>query len=318
MKEEALRLKRARLSPVPILKPFDADSKEYEFPWRRYQKTPMKDMAIERLFHRAWGMGIVTGKVSGVIDEDLVSHGLTVIDFDGGEKNVFGEFSLLCDDLYPGLLHTCPVEKTIGGGIHLYLRSPNCEGNQKIAMREGKTLIETRGEGGLIFCTPTPGYSMLWGDLANIPTAPPEVLENMLLIARSLGDQPKVYVPGVTTMSKPAKHGGVGDRYNASKTWEEVLSMVGAKIVGRRGDRLHVTRPGKKKGTSATTGNGLSGQDLLYCFSSNWHPLEPGRCYSKYALFALLVHGGDWRAAALAAKKELRSTTLPARRYELA
>jgi hypothetical protein len=318
MKEEALRLKRARLSPVPILKPLDPDSKSYQYPWRRFQSIPMTEREIERNFANAWGIGVVAGKVSGVRDEELVLNGLTVLDFDGGEDNLFGEFSLLCDDLYPGLLHTCPVERTLSGGIHLYLRSPICEGNQKLAMRERKTLIETRGEGGLIFCSPTPGYSMLWGDLAAIPSVSEECYGNLTMIAKSLGDQPKQYVPGGTRAMAPSRTGGVGDRYNASKSWEEVLAMVGAKICGSHGERLHVTRPGKKSGTSATTGNGHDGKDLLYCFSSNWHPLEPGRCYSKYALFALLVHGGDWRAAALAAKKELKSTTLPMRRYELA
>jgi putative DNA primase/helicase len=62
-------------------------------------------------------------------------------------------------------------------------------------------------------------------------------------------------------------------------------------------------RPGKGgRGCSATTGycRGKDGTDLLYVFSSNAHPFEPGRAYGRFAAYALLEHGGDYGAAAKA------------------
>ena len=62
----------------------------------------------------------------------------------------------------------------------------------------------------------------------------------------------------------------------------------------------HWTRPGKDSGTSATTGYGPddSGRDLLYVFTTAAPPFDPGRAYSKFSAFALLEHGGNFRAAA--------------------
>ena len=46
------------------------------------------------------------------------------------------------------------------------------------------------------------------------------------------------------------------------------------------------------------------GRDLLYVFSSNAAPFEPEKGYSKFAVYALLNHGGDFTAAARALAAE--------------
>ena len=49
-------------------------------------------------------------------------------------------------------------------------------------------------------------------------------------------------------------------------------------------------------GVSATVN--YAGSGLLYVFSSNAHPFEDGKGYTKFAAFALLAHGGDFAQAA--------------------
>ena len=68
--------------------------------------------------------------------------------------------------------------------------------------------------------------------------------------------------------------------------------------------------PGKSHGTSATVNYG--GADLLHVFSQNAAPFEAAKSYSKFAAFALLNYGGDFRAASAALRAAGYGTpTLP-------
>lgn len=74
--------------------------------------------------------------------------------------------------------------------------------------------------------------------------------------------------------------------------WGKLLAASGE--AGLRGQRHHE----------------LSGSDLLYVFSTSTI-FEAGRAYSKFAAYAILEHGGEFRAAAraLAAREETRDNT---------
>ena len=77
----------------------------------------------------------------------------------------------------------------------------------------------------------------------------------------------------------------------------EVLSFLlkaGWKRAGGNPERLHLTRPGKERGISATLYNGR----ILRVFSSNAGPFEENTNYSAFAVYAKLEHGGDFQAAA--------------------
>src|SRR5204863_7012750 len=74
------------------------------------------------------------------------------------------------------------LEATPAGGRHLLYRCDKIEGNQKLATRSDgekrQTLIETRGEGGLIIVAPSHGtvhpsgkpYLLLRGGISSIRT----------------------------------------------------------------------------------------------------------------------------------------------------
>ncbi len=87
-----------------------------------------------------------------------------------------------------------------------------------------------------------------------------------------------------------------GDDFNAQATWEEILSPHGWLKIGQHGEVTHWRRPGKNLGISATTN--IAGTDLFYNFSTNGHPFEAGRAYTKFAACTLLNYDGDFGAAA--------------------
>lgn len=296
--ETALCYMDSGLRPVPIPKMFAPDDKRMSFPWGEWrEKTPSKTL-VKTWFDSAWGIAIICGAASG---------NLTVIDFDAP-----GSYHLWLDDVNAVseiLASQLVVEATINGGHHVFVRTKEPAGpNQKLAVSEnGKTLIETRGEGGLIYCAPTPGYTLIKNVFSIIPTLPAAELDILLALARARSakqvaeyDQPR---PASTAMVEGNR---VGDIVNSAFDWPTVLTKAGAKIVGNNGGRLLVCRPGKRRGISATTGNGLRSQDLLYVFSSNWPPLEPGKCYSKFSFLVFTKYDGDF---SLAAQKLLPKAT---------
>jgi hypothetical protein len=104
-----------------------------------------------------------------------------------------------------------------------------------------------------------------------------------------------------------------GDDYNSKVTWEQVLEPLGwKKVYTNKAGVTSWRRPGKSEGISATTNH--AGNDKFFCFSSSTQ-FEPERSYSKFAIFTLVEHQGDFTASARAlrsqgygeARKELTS-----------
>jgi hypothetical protein len=177
-------------------------------------------------------------------------------------------------------------------------------------------LIETRGEGNYVLLPGSPSschpagkpYKLIRGDFSKIPWINATERKRLLKTARQLDEVPKE----VTVRRKPRTSQGdrPGDYFNREMNWEEILTPYGWEMVGKNGETSHWQRPEKDgEGLSATTNHGGSG--LLYVFSTNAHPFEAGKSYSKFAAYALLNHGGDFKAAAesIAFKKSEQSRT---------
>ncbi|HHH76075.1 MAG TPA: bifunctional DNA primase/polymerase, partial [Phycisphaerae bacterium] len=128
--------------------------------WKRYQKTlPTEAEMSAWMSNNPDAVCIVCGQASG---------NLEAIDFDGG-----GElFSAWKKHIPADLLKKLLIEITPSGGFHVIYRGKVLiSGNLKLAQRKNgnktETLIETRGEGGLILCAPTEGYKVIQGDISN-------------------------------------------------------------------------------------------------------------------------------------------------------
>ena len=94
--------------------------------------------------------------------------------------------------------------------------------------------------------------------------------------------------------------GRAGDDFNERADWADILLPLGAVLHHEASDRVRYwTRPGKdrRNGYSATTGY-ADDADRLKVFTSSWPPFADGEVFTKFGAYALLNHGGDYRAAA--------------------
>ncbi|MBP9032468.1 MAG: bifunctional DNA primase/polymerase [Pseudomonadales bacterium] len=277
--------------------------------WKQYQRRLPTAEELARWFRSADGVCLIAGGVSGHLE---------MIDFDVGADR-YEAWVALVQQRAPELLAQLVVERTQSGGRHVVYRcAAPVNGNLKLAQRaietpdgqpviiHGKqyrprrhgdrwlaivTLIETRGEGGLFLCAPSPGYELVQGDFAALPVLTEEQRITLLDAAWELNEWAE-------TAETPTPAGVVGDRpgdeFNRRGDPRDVLRRHGWTLV-RGGDNEYWRRPGKADGCSATLKDGV-----FYVFSTNAAPFEPNRAYAPFAVYTLLDHGGDFAAAALA------------------
>ncbi|MCI0629271.1 MAG: DUF3987 domain-containing protein [Phycisphaerales bacterium] len=293
--------------------------------WKDYQRRLPTDDELQSWFgprnsrnpQNDTALCIVAGTISG---------NLEMIDFDlGGE--LFDPWAELVEAEAPGLLSRLFTERSQGGGRHVVYRTEHAvSGNLKLAQRvvvapsadpvaiAGKqfvprrvddryevliTLIETRGEGGVFLCHPTPGYQALQGELTALAVLSEHERDVLFAAAWSLNEHVPEPIAASTEDGISVAGAGArpGDDYNRSGNPKEMLLQHGwsvARTSGGGGNE-YWRRPGKDRGWSATLKAGV-----LYVFSSNAPPFEPNRAYSPFAVYGLLEHGGDFAKAASA------------------
>jgi len=276
--------------------------------WKQYQRRRPTERQVRSWFSSDQPVCVLAG---------AVSTNLEMIDFDH-EGELFGRWRELVATEAPELVDRLVIEQSQSGGRHAIYR---CEtavpGNRKLAQRTveaasvepviiaGKrhlprrvsdrfevtiTLIETRGEGGLFLCAPTPGYALEQGTFDQLPVLTETERAILIEAACALNEA----VPPAQRHRGAASGGRPGDDYNARGEVREVLRRQGWQLV-RGGVNEYWRRPGKEQGWSATLKDGV-----LYVFSSNAAPFEPDRAYAPFTAYALLEHGGDFAAAAAA------------------
>ncbi len=253
--------------------------------WKHYQQRLPTEQEVRAWFsnpHR--GLCVITGAVSG---------NLEIMDFDNGGE-LFDKWYALIE---PQLRDKLVIEQTPSGGWHVIYRcSDKICGNLKLAQRkEGKlrTLIETRGEGGLFLCAPTPGYEIMQGELVNVPILTAEQRESLLETAWSLNE----YIPQAVSTPPPSASDNTrpGDDYNDRGDIASLLQAHGWQLAHTSGENQRWRRPGKNKGWSATL---RTSDNLFYIFSSNAPPFEPGKAYTPFSVYTMLECGGDYTRAA--------------------
>ena len=309
LQEAALRYLKAGLCTLPAIK---AEKRPAVARWKHFQNA----LPSIKLFtdpQRPYdAICIVCGAISG---------NLEILDFDVcGEA--FEAWKQKVND--ENLLKRLVIERSPSGGYHVIYRAHELvSSNLKLAQRIqyvdshedvvvcGKTYkprldeynkpfvvlttIETRGEGGLFLCYPTPGYELIQGDLENLPVLTPDERDKLLFAAWELN---QLQAEPHGDWKKIEGGGGLpGSDYNERGDFRDVLKKHGWRLAREEGSdgNEHWTRPGKVAGTSATIKD-----NVFYCFSSNAFPFEPNRAYTPFAVYALLEHNGDFKAAASA------------------
>lgn len=258
--------------------------------WKSFQSHRPIELQVRQWFGpQTDAICIITGAISG---------NLEVLDFDC-EASQYAEWA---SHMPADLLDRLIMERSQSGGRHVIYRceSPVC-GNMKLSQikRPDKidTLIETRGEGGLFLCAPTPGYDLEQGSFEHIPLLTAAEREFMLEVAWSLN----LYMPPVVDSVGPTGEPGQlrpGDDFNERGDVRVVLQRHGWTLV-RGGTNEYWRRPGKTSGWSATLKD-----RVFYVFSANAAPFDSNRPYSPFAVYTLLEHAGDFEAAARQLRNE--------------
>lgn len=297
----------AGLSVIPVR----ADgSKAPALPgWRVYSKRLPTDDELLAWFPRgaSAGVGVPCGPASG---------NLAVLDFESGP--VWDRWrGMLPADLAPHLAE-CPMVRTPSGGVHIWVRLPDpVPGTVLARFRDKGVAIEVRGEGHQVLAPGCPAschpsgrtYEFEergWLDLPSLPAVPFDAWFGWVDLAASLTEYRQPDPPKATP--RPERDWGDGDPgsdFNRRGTWEETGLLAAGWTWERQveSDRGFICRPGKNHGVSATVGmvsNAAKGWALFYPFTSNCSPFEQGRGYSRFGVFGLLTHNGDFKAAARA------------------
>ena len=279
--------------------------------WTRFQ-SEIPSAEWIRKWRNAWGLAIIGGKVSG---------NLFCVDFEAKDHNqapmecVYQEWKRLVkaerkSDEPPYLF---PISKTMSGGIHVRWR---VEGdynlvNEKLSFawsgdtKNGKPiancLIEAKAEGGYALCPPSPGYEMVQGDLTQIPTISIDLHERLVAIAKSFHT---AITPTVESMQSPPRQqrerteGELmpGEDYNLRGDHHIPLNGAGWTLAHISGETEYWKHPTTDNRWSATF-NAVKCPNLFWTWSPNT-PFQPEKGYSKFAVFAILKHDGDFSAAA--------------------
>jgi hypothetical protein len=293
--------------------PADVKRKQPIVPWTEAQRVRPSSSQLDNWFRQLAPSAVclVGGAVSGnleMIDFDLMAEW-----FEPWHKVVKAEA--------PELAARVVREKTQSSGKHVIYRCEvPVERNQALAQKEieapdgspysicGKelkpyrvgdkwcvllTYIETRGEGGIFLCDPSPGYKLEQGDFENIAMISAQERSILFEAARSLNE----YFPASEEWRSTPRDGGgnrPGDDFNRRGDLRPTLLKHGWRPSGQSKGELW-RRPGKDFGSSASLKD-----NLFYIYTSNASPLQQGKAYSAFHVYAVWEHGGDHAAAAKA------------------
>src|SRR5918992_3641686 len=278
--------------------------------WKEYtRKRP--DEALLKMWYSGnrTGMGLICGAVSGNLETFEFDDQPTYLMFKAlAIASGLGDLVARIEEGYseqsPNGIHWLTRCSEVGGNIKLARRLKRPE-EMKDPNDKIKTLIETRGNGGFIITAPSYGkvhptgqpYRLLHGGFDSIATITPEERAGLFELARTFDQMPRQIAPEPPDKGAGKSGGRPGDDFNARADWGHLLESHGWRLVFERNGTGYWRRPGKDRGISATTN--YQDSDLLYVFSTST-PFEELRGYSKFSAYALLEHGGDFKAAATA------------------
>lgn len=293
--------------------------------WGEYQVKAPEPSQVEEWWGNGspYGIALICGAVSG---------NLEMVELEGraATGEMITEVINRCDEM--GIGHVWDLlngqdgysEMSPSGGLHLLYRITDHQvpGNTKIANNEeGLVLAETRGTGGYVIVAPTAGschpsgeaWVKINGQFGQLPEITwyercrlHEALASALdkpprPMANDLPPHPILQAPAAlpsTTLGLSAAGLTPGDDYEAKTTWAEILEPHGWTLESHHGGEDHWTRPGKdpREGSSATTGH-ANDRDRLFIFSTSTL-FDANTPYTKFAVYTILNHGGDFHAAA--------------------
>jgi hypothetical protein len=278
--------------------------------WRSYSNKMADDATLNEWFGggKIVGLGIVPGPASG---------NLVILDFEhDGNGSAYVEWLQTLPEELRALVLTLPTVSTPSGGRHVYIRLSQPQPGCKLARYAGgKTKIEIRGEGHQVLAPGCPAECHRSGKLYEweIPGEIVELDEDTWFSLVGYGGKCNEYLSvdqprDRDTHGVPAGEDSPGNDFNLRGTWEEAGLFDAGWTWAREldGGRGFLTRPGKSDGISASVGmvsSKSAGYPYFYAWttSTDFSSETP---YSRFAVYAQLVHKGDFSAAARTLKEK--------------
>jgi hypothetical protein len=285
--------------------------------WNQYPRRLAAGAELDQWFGPTQeAIGVVCGHVSG---------GLEMLEFEGravaqGLGSQWRDKLIASGhaDLYRRVTDGY-TEQTPSGGIHLFYRCEQIEGNKKLASSADGVLIETRGEGGFVVISPTTGnchpsgnpWKILKGGFDTIATITEEERQTLHDHARALDQMPIRAVPEPPSGPQTSEPGDrPGDRYDThpdalKRTYDLLVAHGWQHHHQGRDGAYYLTRPDKttKDGYSATLGHPKTGGQGFYVFTTS-SGFEAEHSYTPFQVLTILEHQGDYSAAARALAAE--------------
>lgn len=273
--ETAMALRAEGISCIPV----NADKVPVIKSWRKFMETLPTEEEQAKWFCNGAGIALVAGAVQCIDIDEKYRAGLK------------DQFELACREAGLGdVWDACVLQATPSGGYHLVFKT-DCEPirNLKLAQKANReVLIETRGEGGYFLIAPSKGYKVVHGDLNFMPVLSKEDRDDLLDVARSLNEYVREDVTSHDFTSRAADL-SPGDDFDQRGDLPELLRSH----EWTQTDATHWRRPGKDRGISASLGH-VPGRFYVFSTSTEFEPEKP---YKPYAVYAMLEHGGDFKAA---------------------
>lgn len=300
MLNDALSYHRAGLRVIPCKTKIGKNGKPSLRPivdWLPYKDKQTEEDVIKLFSRQVDGLAIMTGNGIECIDID------TKHDPTGNIKETYKDELFWGFDMY--IPENVVIVKTKSGGWHIIYKAPIIGPNQKLTMLEGspEAVIETRGEGGLIFAAPTPGYQVKQGSYTAIPEIPQQVREAFINAALAISVRPTAEPPK-SALPAPAKAESYAvdgvppwQAYDDATKVGDVLERHGWKMVNQRGNYARYSRPNSKSGD--VHGSVLLDKNIFHPFTTATE-FDSGKNYGPYAVTTVLEHGGNWSASAKA------------------
>jgi hypothetical protein len=272
-------------------------SKKAIYSWKEFTIDKISTAHLTEQINndKAAGIAVICGAISG---------GLEVIDFDL-KYDLTGTLMQRYKALVPAeIIKKLRIVRTKSGGFHFYYRCEVIEGNKKLASRpptpeEKKdtphlkqlVLIETRGENGYVVAPPSDGYEVVQPN--DIPLLTIEERDILLDAARSFmevhtEERARFTSTGTQFVISPF------DDYNNKADTVALLLRNGWTVDEENATKVFLKRPGN---TSAkNSGNYHKEKKLFYVWTTSTE-FYPEKAYSPAAVYATLMHNGDFSEA---------------------
>lgn len=190
--------------------------------------------------------------------------------------------------------------RTPSGGYHFYTTYDPLLKSTKHKKADHSGIlkaVDVQSNGALVFAPPTSFPNGGYKIVNDVPVTPlPDDL--MIKVLEAIEPEKDSVDASPYIGSKNPESGRPGDIFNALVSWDQVLIPLGWKKVGRSQTIQYWRRPGKNEGISGSTN--WKGYNLFFPYTTSIDGLNRMKGYTKFHLYASLVHGGDFGKAAKA------------------